>query len=337
MNSRHAIQTVLLTMCWLVPVCAFAESEPSPRAIQIAAMKGDLSAVKQLVAGDPGLVQSTTKSGASPLHAAAIGDQSEVIAFLLEAGADINAGDNKKTTPLHVAASRSHMNAVEILLDGGANPNAKSASGATALHEFLSTRRSREAAKTKHAANRIITLLLDRGAKIEARDSHGITPLQLASRFASVESVGLLLQRGADIMATDDQRNTSLHAAAAMGRSDIIDLLLTAGADIEAANTKGNTALHETAKHFRAQACERLLAAGAKVDARNAAGLTALQVAAAAGPKVKEVDKLLAKVADALLNGGADAKQVDSSGRTPYETAVKHGHKLMAARLQDAD
>ena len=54
-----------------------------------------------------------------------------------------------------------------------------------------------------------IALLLDRGAKIDARDKEGETPLMLAANRGHIEAVDVLLRRGADVLATDNQGRTA--------------------------------------------------------------------------------------------------------------------------------
>jgi hypothetical protein len=60
----------------------------------------------------------------------------------------------------------------------------------------------------------IVTLLLDRGADINAKDKDGVTALWLAVCKGYEEIVTLLLDRGADIKAKDRDGNTPLHLAA---------------------------------------------------------------------------------------------------------------------------
>lgn len=78
---------------------------------------------------------------------------------------------------------------------------------------------------------RIIALLLERKAKIESTDHHHATPLHLACKKGSLESVKLLLQNGANLHAIDHRQWSPLHYAAYNGHPKVVKLLLTWGTD----------------------------------------------------------------------------------------------------------
>lgn len=77
------------------------------------------------------------------------------------------------------------------------------------------------------------TLLINRGADIEAKGEVGRTPLHLAARGGRIAVVKLLLNAGADTEAKDNLCWTPLHLAARKGHADVVKLLLDAGASLE--------------------------------------------------------------------------------------------------------
>ena len=110
--------------------------------LHAAAFAYDITLARQLVAvGAP--VRARNRRGAEPLHAATIGvpgssnwhpqRQAEVIAYLVEAGADPNATAVGGITPLHRAVRNRCSAAVQALLNAGADPHATNDSGSTAL------------------------------------------------------------------------------------------------------------------------------------------------------------------------------------------------------------
>jgi uncharacterized protein len=66
------------------------------------------------------------------LHAAVAGDHPEIVRWLLEAGADVNARQQIDYTPLMGAAANARMEIFELLLAHGADPSMKTTEGKTA-------------------------------------------------------------------------------------------------------------------------------------------------------------------------------------------------------------
>lgn len=105
---------------------------PQDDQLSMAALQGDLDAVKLFVeAGFP--VDAPSNSG-TPLIAAATYGKTEVVRYLLDHGANVNAVDEVNCTALMRAAD--HCDAtdvIELLLSHGAHTDVKAAGGATAL------------------------------------------------------------------------------------------------------------------------------------------------------------------------------------------------------------
>ena len=168
--------------------------------------------------------------------------------------------------------------------------------------------------------------LLALGVDREARDSHGMTALHLATALAREASLKLLLLQGAspDARAADGQ--TPLGVALSSGRRDLADWLDWRGwplplrplrdADVPAAAMAGD-----------ADAVRRLLDLGMPVDAVDAQGCTGL-LRAAGGGHAAAVDLLLAR--------GADPQHAAASGATPLSAAVSMRQGDIVTALLDA-
>jgi Ankyrin repeats (3 copies) len=63
--------------------------------------------------------------GYSPLQTAARHGRDEVVVFLIQKGADVNAADGYGYTPLHLAAEGGHLDVVKRLVRAGAKLDAK--------------------------------------------------------------------------------------------------------------------------------------------------------------------------------------------------------------------
>ena len=121
--------------------------------------------------------------------------------------------------------------------------------------------------------------------KFDANVHHyflGETPLHEAAYYGCIPIMTLLLERGADVTARDTSTGeTPLHKAMYWGRSRAIEVLLTYGADVNVQEHNGDTPLHRAS-----QVCcvtgdtvsiELLLAHGANVNVRNNQGKTPLE------------------------------------------------------------
>jgi len=115
--------------------------------------------------------------GATPLMRAAKASDPASMALLLDKGADPNRAMKNGTTALMIAASRpgrgttvgQTVAALTVLLDHRADVNAATPDGATALHQAVGR------------GDEIVKFLVERGAKLDAKDKFGRTPLDVAN------------------------------------------------------------------------------------------------------------------------------------------------------------
>jgi ankyrin repeat protein len=208
---------MVLSLAVMLSVAGRAFSDP----IHSAAEKGDLPKVTALIKGDPNLVSAKDKMGMTPLHVAAKNDRKDVVEFLLENGADINAKDsNGEFSPLDLALSCYHyMDVVELLVSKGADVNTRSKQGLTPLEE-AAMRGQKDAAG----------LLITKGADVNARDSKGNTPLLWALLMGHVDFASLLVDAGADVNAKNDQGSTPLFLAKQRSYDKMVEILRQHGA-----------------------------------------------------------------------------------------------------------
>jgi ankyrin repeat protein len=99
----------------------------------------------------------------------------------------------------------------------------------------------------------VVKLLIEKGAKVNAKDEFGDIPLHYAALSANVEVVELLIAKGTNVNAKGYWRYTPLHNAAKTGSKDVIDLLLKNGAKVNVKNIYNVTPLG-IAEDFRQQA-----------------------------------------------------------------------------------
>ena len=114
--------------------------------------------------------------GATPLMRAAKASDPASMALLLDKGADPNRAMKNGTTALMIAASRPGRSttvdqtvaALKVLLDHRADVNAATPDGATALHQAVGR------------GDEIVKFLVEKGAKLDAKDKQGRTPIEWA-------------------------------------------------------------------------------------------------------------------------------------------------------------
>ena len=165
-------------------------------------------------------------------------DNARTVGSLLEGGFDPNTPDEKGQVGLYLALREGSLKVAEVLLrHPRLNVDATNAAGETplmmaALRGNLEwTRRllergaqlDREGWTPLHYAAsgpepRVLSLLLDRGALIEARSPNGTTALMMAARYGAPKAAEVLLARGADPKARNDLGMTAADFARQAGR-----------------------------------------------------------------------------------------------------------------------
>ena len=155
---------------------------------------GDVSAIRFLLANGETLQSLGDDLG---LHGAAFHGHWRLCQFLLERGADANRPlPETGETPLHAALCKMNRPAydlvVKVLLAHGANPNAATKPGAETGDFMRDVRTKGETPLHRAAAfgsEEAIRMLLDAGARIDARDANGDSPLTWASWYLRPDSI----------------------------------------------------------------------------------------------------------------------------------------------------
>ena len=191
-------------------------------------------------------------------------------------------------------------------------------------------------------------LFIQKGAKIDSRDSDSCTPLHIAAKYAAPAMVELLLANNADVQAVDCRNSTPLHAslngkpnlevvamlvyakvdlnlvggeekgtalmtAIQYDRSTMALFLLEHRANVELYNDSGDTPLLTAIKYIREWAIKPLLEKGASLEARKWNGETALSVA---------VEKGQGSIVQILLDHGAMTKITVDQQNPKFETCL---------------
>lgn len=169
-----------------------------------------------------------------------------------------------------------------------------------------------------------ISQLLEAGADINAPDSHGRTPLMLATYSGNESIAGLLIARGADVNALDIQRYDMLTIAAVANDVALVRFAIGAGADTAAVTSPyDGTALIAAAHLGHVEVVSVLVEAGAPLDHINNIKWTALIEAIVLGDGGTRHQS----VVRTLIEAGADVDLADGAAVTPLTLARLHGHR----------
>jgi ankyrin repeat protein len=294
-------------------------------ALHFAARQGDIESVARLVAAGVDVNVRSQPDGA---------DQGRGIAYQ----STLSGG----STPLLVATVRGHVPLALYLLDHGADPNAGDA-GFTALHWASGTWEGgvsnpvygfsdpMSGIPNRQARLQLIRALLAHGANPNGRmtkrpfigggyeDAAGATPFLLASAAADVEIMKLLLAAGADPTLVTDTKATAVMAVAGLNRSvgesalteaqvlAAATLLFDLGADARGETTDGENALLGAAYRGWNTLLLQLIEKGANVNAVSKAGITPWLAASGYGDRLGGV-LYNTEGAKILLDHGADPK-----------------------------
>lgn len=234
MKRKHLLALALSFSCWAPSVGSAADAPPPAPQGEAAdeVVADDASDEDVPWCEDETIVEEFKRliceSGGTPLHFAALNNDTAAIRKLVSEGADIDAQTSEAgrigslpgggLTPLHVAAAMQRDDAALLLLELGADPTIVSGYRDTALHLAVS---NGEVRLTE-------ALVRARGVDINALQGIGMTPLALASLAPdSTKFMRLLLDAGADPNALDDEGHTPLQL---IRRDEVRQVLLDAGA-----------------------------------------------------------------------------------------------------------
>jgi ankyrin repeat protein len=134
------------------------------------------------------LIESKDHYGHTALMSAAATGDTELIALLLECGADPNSRDSCRLTPLHHAArNQGTAEGALTLLRAGADVNAQTPLGLTPLLDAV----------TKGNLP-LVKVFAENGAHVDGADELGRTALILAARMGRADLIDVLLRAGAN-------------------------------------------------------------------------------------------------------------------------------------------
>ena len=123
----------------------------------------------------------------TPLYVASAMGHLGIVKMLLKKGAKIDVIDFLGFTPICIASGSGHNLTVEALLKYGADIQCQ--------RSFFRNTPLHEAAETIYGNDKTLEMLVRKGAKIDAKNANGNTPIHLATTFAKNYPYVLMLMR----------------------------------------------------------------------------------------------------------------------------------------------
>ncbi len=277
--------------------------------------------------------------GQTPLHFSAIFGHYAIADYLLAHEADTSSQDSAGATPLHEAIRYGHLDVASLLLDYGAYVNSKDNLGKTPIMLIMPKERVFEAYKlllsynanlkqkdmygdtTLHNAAMLkadkntLTLLLNNGADVNARNKEGVTPLEIAVQDQNYEATKLFTEYGANIHTQDTHGNSPFMLA--LNSTDKIFEAVVNKTNINSQDSDGNTTLHiALQKDAPLSKVQYIISLTEDVNTRNADGNSALFIA---------ILRNRQKVGELLLAKNADIFSTNINNNSPLRLALKYG------------
>ncbi len=161
--------------------------------IYVAAARGNVVRVRELLDGRPELLNSFAPDGHVPLGLAAFFGQRAVVELLLERGAQVNVPSKnaQKVTPLHGAVSRGDIALAKLLLDKSAQVNARQERGFTPIFSAAGS-----------GNIELMEMLVKHGADVNARTDDGKTACDIAVERKQQQAAEWLKKRTGERSAT---------------------------------------------------------------------------------------------------------------------------------------
>jgi ankyrin repeat protein len=275
----------------------------------VAAGFADIEIVRLLLEHDANVNEVlATDQAATALQEASIEDRADVMALLIEKGANVDIQNNFGNTALHFA----NAEGTRVLLRAGARTDVRDRNMRTPLIMSAYT-----------SDNESMMELLRAGANVNASNKDRFTALHLAVARKNIDGVKILVDAKANVNAQAELDMTPLHYAIYRKNIEIAKYLLEHGARVTIPSTRNQMPLYVAVKTDSLPLIQLVLAHGPNVDAQTSTGLTALHLAA----ERNAVDSIRL-----LLDAGANVDLTDNNGKTALQIAYT-AKALDAVRL----
>ena len=234
----------------------------------------------------------------------------------------IDGGEDYPTgydyTPLMIAAAINDYDMVKFLVEKGADVNAKTHFEYSSVETPLLLSLDYEHIESRYDENSSVAeYLINNGANINVTNEDGETPLMYASKVHNIKVIELLIQKGADINVFDNYGNTALIYG--VNNLETVKLLVENGADVNFYKG-GSTALISACEYSHERnidVIKYLVSKNANINAQDNKGDTALNKTLDTSDE-GSIDILDFEIANFLIEQGADVNIKNKREYTPF-------------------
>ena len=307
---------------------------------------GNIGVINNILDKNSSIINARNKAGDTTLAIAVRMNLEAAGVLLLNRGADIFAANAKGESPLYLTFPSYGISGLRQWMLTPQTLIVRDGLGNTALHYVAQWK-----------FDLWIPLLVQLGAKTEAANATGETPLFEAVKQDSPSTVNVLIDNGAMLMARDTLGNSALHAAVRWNAIRSAEALLNLGLDINCHALNGKTPLHDSIRWWMPDIEMMLIGRGADIEIRDAEGNTPFMEAVLAGnPAVMEqlarmgvdtntrnfrgdtalhmtaaMDRI--DLSTRLLAWGVSIHARNAQDRTPYQNAIQSSPRLVRTFL----
>jgi uncharacterized protein len=297
------------------------------------------------------------------LYAARDG-QIDAARLLIKAGAKLELAEYNGITPLLIAISNDQFDIAKLLIEAGANVNAADWYGRQPLWAAVESR-NRDVNSTtattngvdRDAALKLITMLVEKGANVNAQVKHfpprlgghsfnlsyvpsiGETPFFRAAFNNDLPVMRLLLAHKADPKLKTYSGTSPLAAAAGVGwvrgktftpegfaaQMEAVKMLVELGGDVNEANDMGLTPVHGAAFRWSDDVISYLVDHGARLDVKDKVGRTPLTWASGVtipSTPPEPSPRTMALIEKLIAQGKGISRTASTSAAAPAGAAV---------------
>ncbi|XP_046574271.1 serine/threonine-protein phosphatase 6 regulatory ankyrin repeat subunit B-like [Haliotis rubra] len=272
--------------------------------LHVACLSDNVDIAEYLLSHGISNIDSTDKTGRTPVICAAEKGSKKVFDLLVSKGCNLSVVDDLSRNILHVACLSDNVDLVKDLISHGITDiESRGEDGATPVMYAA-----------EKGNKRVVDLLVNKGCKLSVVDDRGRNILHVACLSDNVDLVKDLISHGiADIESRGEDGATPVMYAAEKGNKRVVDLLVNKGCKLSVVDDRGRNILHVACLSDNVHIVEDLFLLGiADIESRGKDGGTSVMYAAEQGNK---------RVVDLLMNKGCKLSVVDDRGRNILHAA----------------